>query len=456
MIVVIQDSAGRQPQAGHMKARDGRRVLFVADPSQAPAGEDLCHARPDYLSNFGAPWRSLVQSYNANPRDNPLGLLPAWQLYPEDIYRQLIDQLGSRKTFILSACWGLIKASYLTPNYDITLDPDAEPFRLRRPADSYTDFCMLPADSDEELHFFGSAAWVPLFCQLTAAHAGPRIVHHHSTQPLEALGCELRSFESDDPVHWWQQCAADFLTARAAARSGPGSDTASDDETATPATAKVSSIEARLMALQKATRGAASTAEGGAEAEAEAVRTAIHAARREIEAYRWLRRALPDVDVTMDEEFQRRFNAHFRIAQRSRQWHAVYYRLLETFKVVGAEFVDVLYELWEDTGRYEPAFASRLVATIDPDRPVWDRFALMQSGLRAPAYLDPDKLRKAEEVYRQLREWYADYLQSDGGRRILELFDETAPDFADLGPQKKLEFVLRHMHAERRLFTVAG
>ena len=131
MIAVIQAAAGRQPGAGHMKTRDGRRVLFVADPARAPVEPDVCHARPDATSNFCVSWRKLVLGYNENPRDNPLGLLPAYLLYPDEIYSQLVEQLGSYKVYILSAGWGLIKSSFLTPNYDISLGPDAEPFRLR-------------------------------------------------------------------------------------------------------------------------------------------------------------------------------------------------------------------------------------------------------------------------------------------------------------------------------------
>jgi hypothetical protein len=37
MIAVIQGAAGRQPHAGHMKTRDGKRVLPVADPQKRPA-----------------------------------------------------------------------------------------------------------------------------------------------------------------------------------------------------------------------------------------------------------------------------------------------------------------------------------------------------------------------------------------------------------------------------------
>jgi hypothetical protein len=202
----------------------------------------------------------------------------------------------------------------------------------------------------------------------------------------------------------------------------------------------------------------AATADAIAEfdVDAEAVRAAVHGAHGEIEEYLWLQQALHESDVTDAPEFQARFNAFHRIEQRSKAWYDVYYWLLELGKTEGAGFAGVLSELWEDTGRYEPAFASRLVAAVDPTQPVWDRFALMNAGLRAPSYLDPDKLEKAVKLYRQLGEWFAGRLDSAGGRRIIELFDEEAPEFGSLGALQKLEFVLRRLRAENRPFTVPG
>ena len=218
MIVVIQGAAGRQPHAGHIKARDGRRVLFVADPERAPADLAVCHARPDERSNFCVTWRKLVLGYNANRRNNPLGLLPAHELYPDEIYAQLVEQLGASKTYILSAGWGLIKASFLTPNYDITLDPGAEPFRRRAPTDEYADLCMLPANSEEDLYFFGGEEYVPMFCRLTAAHRGRRIVCYDSANPPEAAGCTLQRFDTGGGAHGYQECAAAFLANRPTSR----------------------------------------------------------------------------------------------------------------------------------------------------------------------------------------------------------------------------------------------
>ena len=432
MIVVIQSSPDRQSHAGQFKNRKCQPVLFVADPAQAPDDVAVCHARPDTLSNFCIPWRKLVASYNAHPRNNPLGLLPAYKLYRDEIYTMLTEQLGAEQVFILSSGWGLIPSSFLTPDYDITFDAKAEAYRRRKPTDDYDDFCMLPKRSDEDLYFFGDRNCLKLFCKLTQAHRGARIVFHPKASPPEAPGCQLRPFDSDEQDGWHRACAEEFLAAVSETRteetrlSGP----------------RVHNVESRLGVLHSVP-GATSVYNGGRpEPSAAAIRNAIQSAQSHLAAYRQLMHLLPKVDVTKDKEFQERFVAFHQIAHRSPAWHATYFQLLEVAKVIGAEFADVLEELWQETGRYEPAYASRLVANADPGQPIWDRFTLTRSGLRAPAYLDPDKLKKAGDVYYQIRKWYAGYLESPGGQRLVDLFDKEAPEFQAINDLKKVEFTL--------------
>jgi hypothetical protein len=116
-------------------------VSFVAHPELAPPAAGCVYARPDDASQAGGTWREQLVAYNSSPGDNPLGLLPAFELYENDIYRAMVKQCGVEKTYILSAGWGLIDAAFLTPAYDITFSAQADKF-VRRLLQLFLDSCQ--------------------------------------------------------------------------------------------------------------------------------------------------------------------------------------------------------------------------------------------------------------------------------------------------------------------------
>ena len=210
MIVVIQCASGKQPHAGHLRTCDGRNVVFVAKPDAAPAGTGELHARPDDVSDTGATWRTVLQTYNqkyhAAPDSNPLGLLPAWKLYKNPAYRMLAGHCGTRRLYILSAGWGLIRSDFLTPGYDITFS-NAERYKQRKPGDVFEDF-PLPDDVEEPITFFGGRSYIPLFCRLTANARGDRTIFYAGKMPHgdAAPGCTLRRYGKPF-ANWHYVCA---------------------------------------------------------------------------------------------------------------------------------------------------------------------------------------------------------------------------------------------------------
>jgi hypothetical protein len=155
MMVVIQCAGTKRENAGHLKTQDGTPVSFVAHPDFAPPSGSYVYARPDDASDAGGTWRDQLLAYNTNPGDNPLGLLPAFELYENDIYRALVKKFGVEKTYILSAGWGLIEAAFLTPTYDITLSAQADNFVRRQKRDPFCDLSRIPSNTTEQVVCFG-------------------------------------------------------------------------------------------------------------------------------------------------------------------------------------------------------------------------------------------------------------------------------------------------------------
>lgn len=210
MIAVIQCAAKKDAGAGHLRKRDGRPVLFVARPDEAPLRSSTAYARPDDLTDSGSSWRDELVRYNESPEDNPLGLLPAWRLYSHPVYELLANRFSPHRVFILSAGWGLIRGDFLTPAYDITFSAGAESYKRRRKNDRYGDFCMLP-NSGEPIVFFGGKDYVSLFCRLSNGAESSRYVFYSSAKAPAAPGCALRHFETRTRTNWHYQCARAFL-----------------------------------------------------------------------------------------------------------------------------------------------------------------------------------------------------------------------------------------------------
>jgi hypothetical protein len=214
MIVVIQCAASKRANAGHLVTASGNPVDFVANPQMAPADPSRVYARPDDVSDNGVSWRQELLNYNERPDSghaNPLGLMPAYELYENKAYGRLVDRLGVQNVYILSAGWGLIRADFLAPRYDITFSPSADSWKRRRKADRYEDLRMLPDNTDGDIIFFGGKDYLSLFCSLTDTIRSTKIVFYNSASVPQLKGCTLRRFEIATRTNWHYECANAFL-----------------------------------------------------------------------------------------------------------------------------------------------------------------------------------------------------------------------------------------------------
>lgn len=185
--------------------------MFVATPEAAPASDACVYARPDDPSDHGGSWRDYLLRYNETPKSNPLALLPAYELYERETYRALASHVGIDKTYILSAGWGLIPASFLTPLYDITFSPSAESWKRRMKRDGGRDLSMLRSESGEPIVFLGGKDYLPLFVGLTDHISAPRIVFYNSAKKPDAPNCRLVRFPTTMKTNWHYACANALL-----------------------------------------------------------------------------------------------------------------------------------------------------------------------------------------------------------------------------------------------------
>ena len=141
-------------------------------------------------------------------------------------------------------------------------------------------------------------------------------------------------------------------------------------------------------------------------------------------------------------EFQKKFNAFYRI-RRDEAWRSEFYQLMEDFrKKDDPYFGEVLLRLHQRTGQIEPSFASKMLATLNADMPIWDSNILRVLHLKLTGTTPELKISNAVVLYDKIRRWYQDFFQTDTARGILQRFDLEFPEFTDMSPTKKIDFVL--------------
>ena len=108
----------------------------------------------------------------------------------------------------------------------------------------------------------------------------------------------------------------------------------------------------------------------------------------------------------------------------------------------GPYFGEVLLRLHQRTGQIEPSFSSKMLATLNADMPIWDSNILRVLHLKLTRATPELKLSNAVVLYDKIRRWYQDFFQTDTARGILQRFDLEFPEFTDMSPTKKIDFVL--------------
>ena len=169
---------------------------------------------------------------------------------------------------------------------------------------------------------------------------------------------------------------------------------------------------------------------------------AINNAQQGIKQYLEIMRLFPRVNVALNEKFQEKYNAFYRVRQRKEQWYQVYYQYMESQKGIEVSFSQALRYFQKHLGRYEPSFSSKLVATHNPNMPIWDRNVLKIIGIEIPAYTSPLKFKKAETTYLEMQNWYRGFISSHEGIMIINKFNELISGAELITNTKKVDFVL--------------
>ena len=159
-----------------------------------------------------------------------------------------------------------------------------------------------------------------------------------------------------------------------------------------------------------------------------------------LEKYLWLQNEINKRNVSLDRDFQKRFNAFYRV-RRNKDWQKDFYTIMELNKDKEVSLEDVLINLYKKVGRIEASFASKLVATINTKSPIIDKVVFNNLGLKLPAVNTKDRNLIIIQQYNHLIEEFSVFLKTQNGKYLTEQFIKNYPQ-AEISEVKMLDLIL--------------
>ena len=157
--------------------------------------------------------------------------------------------------------------------------------------------------------------------------------------------------------------------------------------------------------------------------------------------YKLIMERVRNTDVSSDEDFQRTFNSYYRI-RRNEEWQTIYYDLFEKIKDSQPSFEQIIRTLYKNTGNIEASFSSKMLATINSDMPIWDRYVVNNLCLKVKGKTKEEQLSCTVNLYDQMVRWYRTFLDTPNGKECIKEFDRILPEYMWMSSVKKIDFYL--------------
>ena len=158
-----------------------------------------------------------------------------------------------------------------------------------------------------------------------------------------------------------------------------------------------------------------------------------------LEKYNYIRNNLYKCDVSKNPEFQKNFNAFYRV-RRNAKWRNNFYRYFEKVKNNKTiTFDTIVKNLQSETGNIEASFASKLLATINPDMPIWDQYVL--KNLKVEVDKTGNRLSSISEAYKEIIQKEQELLKNERIKKSIKEFQEEFKEY-ELSDIKALDYIL--------------
>ena len=162
-------------------------------------------------------------------------------------------------------------------------------------------------------------------------------------------------------------------------------------------------------------------------------------------------------NIATDVDFQKNFTSYYRV-RRDADWLREFYNFFENNKNnKNITFEEILHYLSNvehkvkqtaknPTGKaktVEASFASKMLATINPNHPIWDSQVLRSLNIEVDGALcHKDKIEECIKIYQEIEKEIATFIATPDGQQCIVLFNKAFPSCKDFSDYKKIDFYL--------------
>lgn len=141
--------------------------------------------------------------------------------------------------------------------------------------------------------------------------------------------------------------------------------------------------------------------------------------------------------------FIRIYSGFYRL-RRNDLFRNKYFELLDSLRDKEVEYEEIVRAIYDFSGRVEASFSSKLLATVNDRKPIWDVYVLKNLNVHIPKhYRGERKLNAYLSAYQEIEKWYEISMLSPEGNRMVEFFNERFPEYKNsISNEKKVDFVL--------------
>lgn len=163
----------------------------------------------------------------------------------------------------------------------------------------------------------------------------------------------------------------------------------------------------------------------------------------DIEKYASIMSTYNQTDIANDEDFQKTFTSFYKV-RRNADWRGKYYTAFQEIKnCSNVNFECILRRIYEETGRVEASFSSKMLATFDPEAPIWDSIVLARLEIKPSNAKDKNKkIEQTIEKYNKLCDWYKTFKKNPKAKSFVDEFNKNFPKYKKFSKTKKIDFII--------------